>query len=102
MNIYGNAGRPYMTQKKNKIKKPSLKKALAAVDNLPDKIFGKVSVDLSTLPCLAKVAKEKITANFDADVIEAVKAVADKYHVSYSSLMNDVLRKVFLEAKKEY
>ena len=89
-----------MTQIKKKMKKPSLKKALANIDSLPNKLFGKVSVDLSTLPCLAKVAKEKITANFDSDVIEAVKAVADKYDVSYSSLINDVLRKVFLEDKK--
>lgn len=89
-----------MAQIKSTMKKPNLKKALAKVDSLSEKFFGKVSVDLSTLPCLTKVRKEKITANFDSDVLEAVKAVAEEHDVSYSTLMNDVLRKVFLEDKK--
>ena len=81
-------------------KKPNLKKALKKVDSLPDKFFGKIDVDLSTLPCLKKVSKEKITANFDSDVLEAIRDIAEKNHISYSSLMNDVLRKVFLDDKK--
>jgi len=83
-----------------KIKKPNLKQALAKVDGLPDKVFGKVDVDFSDLPCLKKVTKEKITANIDSDVLEAIKHLAEKYDVSYSSLMNDVLRKVFVVEKK--
>ena len=83
-----------------KMKKPSLKQALKKVDKAEDKLFGKVNVDLATLPCLAKVSKEKITANFDSDVLKAVRAVAQKYDVSYSTLINDVLRKVFIEDKK--
>ncbi|MCM2348664.1 MAG: BrnA antitoxin family protein [Bacteriovoracaceae bacterium] len=83
-----------------KMKKPNLKKALKKVDSLPDKVFGKIDVDLSTLPCLNKVSKEKITANFDSDVLEAVRAVAEEYQISYSTLINDVLRKVFVEDKK--
>ncbi len=48
-----------------KMKKPNLKQALRKVDRLPNKIFGKIDVDRSTLPCLKKVSREKITANFD-------------------------------------
>lgn len=83
-----------------KMKKPNLKQALKKVDRLPNKFFGKIDVDLSTLPCLKKVEREKITANFDSDVLEAIRDVAEKNHISYSTLMNDVLRKVFLEDKK--
>ncbi len=83
-----------------KQKKPNLKQALKKVDRLSDKFFGKVDVDLSTLPCLKKVSREKITANFDSDVLEAVRAVAEEHQISYSTLMNDVLRKIFIENKK--
>lgn len=83
-----------------KMKKPNLKKALKKVDSSSDKFFGKIDVDLSTLPCLKKVSREKITANFDSDVLKAIRDVAEKNHISYSTLMNDVLRKVFLEDKK--
>ena len=83
-----------------KMKKPNLKQALKKVDSLPDKFFGKIDVDLSTLPCLKKVSREKITANFDSDVLEVIRDVAEKNHISYSTLMNDVLRKVFLDDKK--
>ena len=83
-----------------KMKKPNLKRALKKVDSLPDRIFGKIDIDLSTLPCLKKVSKEKITANFDSDVLEVIKNLAEKNHISYSTLINDVLRKVFLEDKK--
>jgi hypothetical protein len=82
------------------MKKPKFKQALKKVDRLPDKYFGKVDVDLSTLPCLKKVSREKITANFDADLLDAIRQLAEKHHVSYTSLMNDVLRKVFLKEKK--
>jgi hypothetical protein len=83
-----------------KAKKPNLKQALRKVDNLSEKFFGKINVDLSTLPCLKKVSKEKITANFDSDLLEAIRDLAEKNDVSYTSLMNDVLRKVFVEEKK--
>jgi len=83
-----------------KMKKPNLKQALKKVDSLPDKFFGKIDVDLSTLPCLKKISKEKITANFDSDVLEVIRNLAEKNHVSYSTLINDVLRKVFLDDKK--
>jgi uncharacterized protein (DUF4415 family) len=96
MNISGIVGRRSMA----KMKKPNLKQALKKVDKLPSKLFGKIDVDLSTLPCLKKVSREKITANFDSDVLEAIRGVAEKNDISYSTLMNDVLRKVFLENKK--
>lgn len=83
-----------------RMKKPNLKQALKKVDRLPNKTFGKIDVDLSTLPCLKKVSREKITANFDSDVLEAVRAVAEEYQISYSTLINDVLRKVFVDDKK--
>ena len=83
-----------------KVKKPNLKQALKKVDRLPRKTFGKIDVDFSTLPCLKKVSREKITANFDSDVLEAIRDMAGKHNVSYTSLMNDVLRKVFVEDKK--
>jgi uncharacterized protein (DUF4415 family) len=81
-------------------KKPNLKQALKKLDNAPSKLFGNIEVDLSTLPCLKKAAKEKITANFDADLLEVIRKLAEKHHVSYTTLMNDVLRKVFVEDKK--
>ena len=83
-----------------KMKKPNLKQALKKVDSLPNKLFGKIDVDLSTLPCLKKVSREKITANFDSDVLKVIRSLAEKNHISYSTLMNDVLRKVFLDDKK--
>ena len=83
-----------------KIKKPSLKKSLKKVNALPEKHFGKINVDLTTLPCLKKVSREKITANFDSDVLEAIRDLAKKHNVSYTSLMNDVLRRVFVDEKK--
>lgn len=83
-----------------KLKKPSLKKALKKVDNLSNSLFGKIDVDLSTLPCLKKVAKEKITANFDVDILQAIRAIAHEHEISYTNLMNDVLRKVFVDDKK--
>ena len=83
-----------------KMKKPNLKLALKKVDSLPDKFFGKIDVDLSTLPCLKKVSKEKITANFDSDILDVIRELAHKHNISYTTLMNDVLRKVFVEDKK--
>ena len=83
-----------------KRKKPNLKSALKKVDNLPDSLFGKVNIDIKTLPCVTKPEKEKITANFDADLIKEIKAAAKAHHVSYTTLMNDVLRKVFVRDKK--
>ena len=93
---YGNAGRIYMAKKR----KHNLKKALSVVDNLPNNLFGKVNIDLSTLPCLFKVEKEKITANLDSDVLAAIRDVANKHDIAYTTLMNDVLRKVFVDEKK--
>jgi uncharacterized protein (DUF4415 family) len=81
-------------------KKPSLKRALTKVDKAPKELYGNVKVDLSTLPCLKKLEREKITANFDADLLEIIRKLAKKHHVSYTTLMNDVLRKVFVEDKK--
>lgn len=83
-----------------KMKRPNLKAALKKVDALPAKSFGRIDIDLSTLPCLKKVPKEKITANFDSDVLEAIRSIAEKNHISYSTLMNDVLRRVFIDDKK--
>ncbi len=61
INISGNFGRRSIA----KMIKPNLKQTLRKVDRLPNKIFGKIDVDRSTLPCLKKVSREKITANFD-------------------------------------
>lgn len=83
-----------------KLKKPNLKKTLKKVDRLSSSFFGKVDVDLATLPCLKKIPKEKITANFDADILQAIRAIARKHEISYTNLMNDVLRKVFVDDKK--
>jgi len=47
-----------------------------------------------------KAEREKITANFDADLLEIIRKLAKKHQVSYTTLMNDVLRKVFVEDKK--
>lgn len=62
---------------------------------MPKEMFGDGEVDLSSLPCLNKATKEKITANFDADLLAKIRAFAAKNGVSYTSVMNDALRKVF-------
>lgn len=83
--------------KKNK---PNLKEALKKIDKMPKELFGTIEIDISTLPSLKKPRKEKITANFDADVLQAIREIAEEHNVSYTSLMNDVLRKVFLKDKE--
>ena len=83
-----------------KRKKPSLKKALELIDGSADSLYGTVDIDISSLPCVTKPEKKKITANFDADLLEEIKSAAKKHNVSYTSLMNDVLRKVFIRVKK--
>lgn len=80
--------------------KPSLSKALKKVDSLPGSFFGNIEVDLRTLPCIAKTQKEKITANFDSDLLDIIRSTADDYGVPYTSLMNDVLREIFVKNKK--
>lgn len=80
---------------KPKIRRPSLKKALQRVDRMPKDLFGDIDVDLSTLPCLTKAPKEKITGNFDADMLALVREFAHKHGVSYTNVMNDILRKAF-------
>jgi predicted DNA binding CopG/RHH family protein len=80
----------------NKPKKPNLKQALKNIDKSPKEYFGDVDIDLSTLPCFARPKKEKITANFDSDLLGAIRELAKKNKVSYTTLMNDVLRRVFL------
>ena len=81
-------------------KKPNLKKALKAVDDLPKTYFGKVNVDVKSLPCLNKPKKEKITANFDEDLLAQIKKIAKRHNVSYASLMNDALREIFINKNK--
>ena len=83
-----------------KRKKPDLRKALRRIDNLSDSFFGKINIDIHSLPCMTKPDKEKITANFDTDLLSTIRSVAEKYNVSYSVLMNDVLREVFIKGKK--
>ena len=78
-----------------RIKKPNLRKALKKIDEMPNKFFGAIDIDISTLPCVVRPPKEKITANFDSDLLAEIKSVAKKHDVSYSTLINDVLRKVF-------
>ena len=77
-----------------------MKKSLKRIDTLPDKVFGKIDIDINSLPCMAKPDKEKITANFDADLLSTIGNIAEKYNISYSVLMNDVLREVFIKGKK--
>jgi len=80
-----------------KRKKPNLKSALKKVEEAPDKQFGNIEIDLSTLPCLKRPTKEKITANFDADLLKTIRNLANRKKVSYTTLMNDVLRRVFIK-----
>lgn len=80
-----------------KRKKPNLKDALKKVDKAPSELFGDVEIDLTSLPCISKPKKEKITANFDSDLLGAIRNIAQKNKVSYTTLMNDVLRRVFLK-----
>jgi len=83
-----------------KRKKPNLKSAIKKIDDTPENFFGTIDIDISSLPCVNRPEKEKITANFDADLLEEIKAAAKAHKVSYTSLMNDVLRKVFIRDKK--
>lgn len=80
---------------KTKIKRPSLKKAIRRLNQMPDDAFGHLYIDLETLPCLVKAPKEKITANFDADLLERIRKFAKERDASYTTVMNDALRKVF-------
>ncbi len=80
---------------KNRIKRPSLKKAKRMLRAMPTDMFGDVEIDLSTLPCLRKVQKEKITANLDTDLLAEIRSFARKNKVSYANVMNDILRKAF-------
>lgn len=80
-----------------KKRKPSLTKVIKEFDSLSDDIFGEFNVDLGSLPCLQKIPKEKITVNVDSDVLMAMKDIAKKNKISFSALMNDVLRKVFID-----
>jgi len=83
-----------------KRKKPNLKIALKKIEEMPNKFFGKINIDIESLPCLSKPKKVKITANFDEDLLEKVRAFAKEHNASYTSIMNDVLRKVFIDDKK--
>ena len=85
-------GRPSMAKRK----KPSLSRAIKNVDELPDKLCGKLEIDINELPCLTRPKKEKITTNLDADVIAEAKKIGKKEKVSYQQLINDILRKVLI------
>ena len=80
-------------------KKPNLKRALKKIDSMPDHLFGSIDINLKTLPCVTKPTKEKITANLDSDLLKAIRHAAKTYDTSYTSLMNDVLREVFINKK---
>jgi len=79
-----------------KRKKPSLSKALKKVEVMDENFFGDVEIDIDSLPCIAR-KKEKITANFDSEMIKIVKAIADRKKVPYTSIMNDLLVKIVVE-----
>jgi hypothetical protein len=81
-------------------RKPNIDKALKKIDSASDELFGPVDVDISTLPCMTKPKKEKITANFDSDVLKTIRAIAYKERIPYTELMNDVLKNVFSKHKK--
>ena len=80
--------------------KPNLVEALKKINNMPDNHFGTVDIDIKSLPCMNKPEQEKITTNIDADLLETIRAIAEQNDISYTSLINDVLRKVFIENKK--
>jgi len=78
--------------------KPNLSKALKRVDKMPDYFFG--NIDINTLPCMQKVKKEKITANFDKSLLAKIRETATQHNVPYTELMNDVLCRVFMHKHK--
>ena len=86
---------------KNTIKKPSLRKALRELDNKPDEDFGNIDIDVTTLPSLNRQKKKKITVDLDEDLLDEYKKTAKKLGIPYSSLINDVLRKVTLKNVKK-
>ena len=81
-------------------KKPNLKRVLKNIDSMPERLFGRIDINFNTLPCVAKPAKEKITANLDSDLLRAIRRTAKAYGTSYTTLMNDVLREVFINKKQ--
>lgn len=81
-------------------KKPNINRALKKIDLTSDEFFGSIDIDISTLPCMVKTKKEKITANFDSDVLKTIRNIADQKNIPYTELINDVLKSVFLKNKK--
>ena len=81
--------------KSKRHRRPSLIRAQKRVDAMPDSFFGDGEFDMSSLPCLTRSKKEKITANFDAELLERVRDFARRHKVSYTNVMNDILRKAF-------
>ena len=77
-----------------------LNQALKKIDAMPDENFGTFDFDISTLPCIKKPKREKVTAMFDPDVIEAVQERSKAHGVSKSALINDILRKVLIPSAK--
>ncbi len=80
-------------------KKTNLNRAIQKVQKASDSMFGDVDIDITELPCLNRSTKEKITVNIDTDILEVMKQIATKHHTSFTSLMNDALRMVFLKKK---
>jgi len=84
----------------DKRKKPNLNKALKKVDNRSNSLFGAIEIDINTLPCMSKPKKEKITANFDKDLLQTIRSIAHEKKIPYTEIINDVLKSVFLKNKK--
>jgi hypothetical protein len=76
--------------------RPDITMALKKIDSAPNNMFGNIEVDVSTLPCMNKPQKEKITANFDKELLKTIRKIASANNIPYTELMNDVLSKVFL------
>ena len=52
-------------------------------------------VDLTNLSCLKKSPKVRVTVRLDTDVMTFIRKFAKKHKVTYSELLNEVLRKAF-------
>jgi len=81
-------------------KKPGVDSVLGEFDLMSDDLFGSLDININTLPCLTKPQKEKITAKFDVDLLKEIRSFAKKKGVSYTVLMNDALREVFINNQK--
>ena len=62
-------------------------------------VLGKIDVNVNKLRCLEKYSKVKVTTSVDSDLLKEIKKFSEKNDVTYTSVINDVLREVFMKRR---